>query len=86
MIFPHPLLCGSFLTGSIKIIYVKNFKFINGCKANNDTHTTARIFLTSNIYGAYIIAIDQRNSPMALQANSCLNYQLLCKHKEYSVA
>ena len=36
----------------------KNFKFINGCKANNDAHKTAEILLISNIYGAYIIAID----------------------------
>ena len=53
---------------------------MNGCKANNDTHKTAKIFLTSNIYGAYVIAIDLRNSPKALQVNSCLNCQLLCKH------
>ena len=45
---------------------------MSGCKANNDTHKTAKIFLASNIYGAYIIAIDLRNSPMALHANSCL--------------
>ena len=55
------------------MIYVKrNFKFISSCKANNDTHKTAKILLTSNIYGAYSIAIDLRNSPMALHANSCL--------------
>ena len=30
-------------------IYVKNFKFINGCMANKDTHKSAKIFLTSNI-------------------------------------
>ena len=41
----------------------KNFKFINGCKANKDTHKTAKLFLTSNIYGTYIIAIHLRNSP-----------------------
>ena len=39
--------------------------------ANNDTHKAAKIFLTSNIYGVYIIAIDLRHSPMALHANSC---------------
>ena len=50
----------------------KTSKFINGCKANNDTHKTAKIVLTFNIYGAYMIAIDLRNSPMALHANSCL--------------
>ena len=61
-------------------MYVKSFKFINGCKANNDTHKTANIFLTSNLYGAYIIAIDLSNSPMAVHANFCLNCQLLCKH------
>ena len=54
------------------MIYVKNFKFINGCTANNDTHKTAKIFLTSNILGAYSIAIDLRNSLMALHAKSCL--------------
>ena len=31
-----------------------------------------KILLTSNIYGAYIIAIDLRYSPMTLHANSCL--------------
>ena len=67
-------------------MYVKNVKFINGCKANNNTYKTAKISLTSNIDGAYIIAIDLRNSPMALHANSCLNCQLLCKHKENSVS
>ena len=67
-------------------MYKKNFKFINGCKANKDTHKTAKIFLTSNIYGTYIIAINPRNTPMALHANPCLNCQLLCKHKEYSVS
>ena len=57
----------------IIVIYVKkNFKFIYGCKANKDTHKTAKIFLTANIYGTYIIAIHLRNSPMALHANSCL--------------
>ena len=34
---------------------LKNFKFSNGFK---DTHKTAKIFLTSNIYGTYIIAIS----------------------------
>ena len=43
--------------GIYKMIYVKNFKFINGCEANKDTHKTAKIFLTSNIYGTYIIAV-----------------------------
>ena len=38
--------------------------FINGCKAYNDTRKTADMFLTSNIYGACMIAIDLRNSPM----------------------
>ena len=37
---------------------LKNFKFINGCKASKDTHKAAKIFLTSNMYGAYIIAIE----------------------------
>ena len=41
------------------INYVKKF-------INNDTNKTAKIFLTSNIYGAYIIAIDLRNSPMVI--------------------
>ena len=45
-------------------MYIKNFKFINGCKANKDTHKTANIFLTSKNYGAHIIAIHLRNSPM----------------------
>ena len=64
----------------------KNFKFINGCKANNGTHSTAKLLLTSNIYGAYIIAIDLRNAPVALHANFCLKCQLPCKHEEFSVS
>ena len=67
-------------------IYVKNFNFVNGCKANNETYKTAKILLTSNIHGAFIIAIDLRNSLLALHTNAGLICQLLCNHMEYSIS
>ena len=48
------------------IICTKNCKFINGCKANKNTHKTAKSFLTSNIYGTDINAIDLRITHLAL--------------------
>ena len=42
----------------IIIIYVKNFKFINfKFKANNDTHKTAKILLTFNIYRGHKVLL-----------------------------
>jgi len=46
----------------------KSVKFINGCKANNETYRTANGFRGHN----YSCAIDLHNSLMALQANTCL--------------
>ena len=34
----------TFLLEKQQQIYVKNFKFITGCKANSDTHKTAMIY------------------------------------------
>ena len=58
-------------------ILQKNVKFINGCKANNDTHKTAKVFLTSNICGPYIIAIDLRNSPHGLTCEFLLKLSII---------
>ena len=50
------------------MIYVKNLvKFINGCKANNDTYKTAKIFWQQTASGLnYSFAIDLRHSLMEL--------------------
>jgi len=65
--------CRMSTNGNISIIetakmYFKTLKFINGCKANNGTYKTAKIFWQpTNSF-----ALNLHNSLVALHTNSCL--------------